>query len=230
MKNVLPDERSMTVGSKQRRERERQELRQAILTAARDIAAREGWQAVTIRKVAEAIEYTPPMIYEYFASKEALLLELLREGFRQVGHIIQAIRSRGGHPENVLMQVALAYWRFAFTSPELYQVMHGLGGVPFGTSQTPLEAQSVFAAVREVVHSVMSAHGVQRPDLDGDVDILWSTLHGLISLTMAGRIAGGEPRAAILVERAVQDLLRAWGAEEREARGSQHQPGNKHSS
>ncbi len=218
------------MGSKQRRERERQELRQAILTAARDIAAREGWQAVTIRKVAEAIEYTPPMIYEYFASKEEILLELLREGFRQVGRIIQAIRARGGPAENALMQVALAYWRFAFTSPELYQVMHGLGGVPFGTSETPPEAQSVFATVREVIHAVMSAHGVERPDLDGDVDILWSTLHGLISLTMAGRIAGGEPRAATVVERAVQDLLRAWGAEEREASGSWHQSGDQRSS
>lgn len=218
------------MGSKQRRERERQELRQAILTAARDIAAREGWQAVTIRKVAEAIEYTPPMIYEYFASKEALLFELLCEGFRQVGQIIQVIQAKGGSPESLLTQVALAYWRFAFTWPELYQVMHGLGGVPFGTSQTPPEAQSAFAAVREVVRAVMSAHGVQRPDLDGDVDILWSTLHGLISLTMAGRIAGGEPRAVTLVERAVRDLLRAWGAEEREASGFRHQPGNKHSS
>jgi AcrR family transcriptional regulator len=218
------------VGSKQRRERERQELRQAILTAARDIAAREGWQAVTIRKVAEAIEYTPPMIYEYFASKEALLFELLREGFRQVGQIIQAIQARGGPAENVLAQVALAYWRFAFTSPELFQVMHSLGGVPFGTSETPQEARSAFAAVRETVRAALEAHGVERPDLDGDVDILWSTLHGLISLTMTGRIAGGEPRAATLVERAVHDLLTAWEVKEPAAPGSRHQSGDQRSS
>ncbi len=214
------------MGSKQRRQRERQELRQAILAAARDIAAREGWQAVTIRKVAEAIEYTPPIIYEYFASKEALLFELLREGFWQVGQIIQAIQARGGPAENVLAQVALAYWRFAFASPELYQVMHGLGGVPFGTSETPQEARSAFAAVREAVRAALEAHGVQRPDLDGDVDILWSTLHGLISLTMAGRIAGGEPRAESLVERVVHDLLTAWEVEGQVAPDSRHQPGD----
>ncbi len=205
------------MGSKQRRERERQELRQAILSAARDIAAREGWQEVTIRKIAEAIEYTPPIIYEYFASKESLLLELLREGFRQLVQIIQTIQAKGDPPENVLREVAIAYWHFAFNSPELYQVMHGLGGVPFGTSETPPEARSAFAAVRETVRAALKAHGVRRPDLDGDVDILWSTLHGLISLTMTGRIAGGEPRAASLVERAVNDLLVAWEVEEREA-------------
>jgi len=207
----------MGVGSKQRRERERQELRQAILRAARDIAAREGWQEVTIRKIAEAIEYTPPIIYEYFASKEALLLELLREGFQQLVQIIQTIQAKGDPPDSILRQVALAYWQFAFNSPELYQVMHGLGGVPFGTSETPPEARSTFAAVRETVHAALEAHGVRRPDLDGDVDILWSTLHGLISLTMTGRIAGGVSRAASLVERAVNDLLVAWEVEEREA-------------
>ena len=215
------------MGSKQRRERERQELRQAILTAARDIAAREGWQAVTIRKVAEAIEYTPPIIYEYFASKEALLLELLREGFQQVGQLIKTTQARGGSPEHVLVQVALAYWRFAFTSPELYQLMHSLGGVPFGIEETPQEARSTFAAVRETVGVALGARGVQRSDLNGDVDILWSLLHGLISLTMTGRIAGGEQRAAALVERAVHDLLTAWVVEARETPESGDQPENK---
>ena len=57
-------------------------MKQAILAAARDIAAQEGWQAVTIRKVADRIEYSPPMIYEHFENKDAVLLELMREGFR----------------------------------------------------------------------------------------------------------------------------------------------------
>jgi AcrR family transcriptional regulator len=57
-------------------------MKQAILAAARDIAAQEGWQAVTIRKVADRIEYSRPMIYEHFENKDAVLLELMREGFR----------------------------------------------------------------------------------------------------------------------------------------------------
>lgn len=198
------------MGSSQRRERERQELRQAILTAARTIAAKDGWQAVTIRKVANAIEYTPPVIYEYFDSKHDLLLALLIEGCRQLTHDLQQAQTGDASPEDLLLQVALAYWHFAFTAPELYQVMHGLGGVPFGTAETPKEAREAFAAMRNAVCRVLDAHGVQRPDIDGDVDIFWSTLHGLITLTMAGRMKGGAPRAFPLVERAVQNLLRAW--------------------
>src|SRR5690242_280593 len=119
------------MGTKERRDRERQELRQAILAASREIAAREGWQAVSMRKVAERIEYSPPTIYEHFASKEALLLELMREGFRLLMERVQAGDSAAAAPEARIMALARGYWEFAWEHPELYQVMHGLGGVPF---------------------------------------------------------------------------------------------------
>src|SRR5215831_9675639 len=67
-----------------RRERERQELRGQILRAAREIARAEGWQAVTVRKIADQVEYSPAAIYEYFDSKEAILYALMVEGFRLI--------------------------------------------------------------------------------------------------------------------------------------------------
>ena len=91
--------------------------------------------------------------------------------------------------------------------------MHGLGGVPFGTTEMPKEARDAFAALRSAVRRVLDAQGVQHPDIDGDVDLFWCTLHGLITLTMAGRMNGGVPRAFPLVERAVHNLLRAWTGE-----------------
>jgi len=194
-------------GIKQRRERERQALRQAILEAAREIAAREGWQAVTIRKVAERIEYSPPMIYQYFASKDDLLLALLREGFADVTARLRAAQVAATTPEESLIRAAAAYWTFAWERPELYQVMHGLGGVPFGTTDTPPEARAAFAALRDAVRPLV---GDAVPDLDDDVDLLWSTLHGLVALAMDGRIAGGQQRAMRIMERAVRDLARAW--------------------
>lgn len=119
------------MGIRQRRERERQQPRQGILLAARDIAAQEGWQAVTMRKVADRIEYSPPTIYEHFPSKEAILSDLMRQGFRLLLVELQTVHAAAHDSEAALLAMARVYWNFAWEYPELYQVMHGLDGVPF---------------------------------------------------------------------------------------------------
>jgi AcrR family transcriptional regulator len=68
------------MGSSERKERLKQVLKQSILRVARNIAEHEGWDKVTIRRIADEIEYTPPTIYEFFKNKEDLLDELAKEG------------------------------------------------------------------------------------------------------------------------------------------------------
>ena len=108
--------------------RQRETLRSSILAAAREIASSEGWRAVTIRKIAAAVEYSPPVIYEYFDSEEELLLELVREGYAGQLQAIDKARNSSDDPEEALLDMARAWCRFAFRSPDLYQVMYGLGG------------------------------------------------------------------------------------------------------
>ena len=213
------------MGTKERRDRERQELRQAILIASREIAAREGWQAVSIRKVAERIEYSPPTIYEHFTSKEALLLELMREGFRLLMDRVQAGNRAAATPDARIMAVARAYWEFAWDYPELYQVMHGLGGVPFcfdeqieraenapnpaDPGQVSPEAKAVFQFTMDALKDLVGGGEQDCEAREASVHILWATLHGLVALTMAGRIDGGRAQAAGLLERAVRAFLAA---------------------
>lgn len=197
------------MGIKQRRERERQEIRQSILSAARQIAVEEGWQAVTTRKVAEHIEYSQPTIYEYFENKEAILLALLHYGFERLLAVMQAVAVTDD-PEARLLTMTEAYWDFAFTSPELYQVMHSLGGVTFGHPDTPVEAKQTFALMREAVQQWAQDKGVDMPRLNDVVDARWGLVHGLVSLTMAGRIAGGPTRAKQILLQTTRDLLFAW--------------------
>jgi len=213
------------MGTKERRDRERQELRQAILIASRDIAAHEGWQSVSMRKVAERIEYSPPTIYEHFTSKEALLQELMREGFRLLMERVQAGNSTAAAPEARIMAVARAYWDFAWDYPELYQVMHGLGGVPFcfdasidvaeglpnpsDPEQFSPEAKAVFQFAMDAIKDLAGGGEQDCDEREASVHILWATLHGLVALTMAGRIDGGRAQAAGLVERAVRSFLAA---------------------
>ena len=213
------------MGTKERRDRERQELRQAILAASRDIAAQEGWQSVSIRKVAERIEYSPPTIYEHFTSKDALLTELMREGFRLLMERARTGNNAAASPEARIMAVAAAYWEFAWDYPELYQVMHGLGGVPFafdpgidatestpdlsGPEQFPPEAKVVFQFTMDAIKDLADGDEPDCDEIEASVHVLWATLHGLVALTMAGRIDGGRAQAASLVERAVRNFLAA---------------------
>ena len=73
------------MGIKERQERDREAVRRAILDAARDLFVTEGYQNVSIRKIAERIEYSPAAIYGYFASKDDIFFALAEEGFRLLG-------------------------------------------------------------------------------------------------------------------------------------------------
>ena len=111
--------------------------------------------------------------------------------------------------------MAQSYWDFAFRHPELYQVMHGLDGVSFGTAETPQEAKDGFDALRDAVRAVFPGDSASGRDLFDEVDTFWATLHGLVSLTMAGRIKDGRERAAALVETGGRVYVAAWQKEER---------------
>jgi AcrR family transcriptional regulator len=73
------------MGIKERHERDREAVRRAILDAARELFVAEGFQQVSIRKIAERIEYSPAAIYSYFPSKDDIFFALAEEGFRLLG-------------------------------------------------------------------------------------------------------------------------------------------------
>jgi AcrR family transcriptional regulator len=83
------------MGIKERHDRDREAVQRAILDAARDLFVNEGYQNVSIRKIAERIEYSPAAIYGYFPSKDDIFFALAEEGFRLLGQLIpdQAARA-----------------------------------------------------------------------------------------------------------------------------------------
>ena len=198
------------VSIKQRREREKQEIRQAILLAARQIALQDGWQSVTIRKVAERIEYSPPTIYEYFVSKEDILFELYVEGFRQLALALQAARASVEDPRERLLRMADAYWDFAMGHQELYQVMFGMGGVPFDCRGKLSSSHSAICTIQDALEDWIRATGVSLPDPQGALAIVRGLMHGLISLAVVDRIQGGAAEGKKLMRRAIADLLTSW--------------------
>src|SRR4028119_1480752 len=137
------------MGIKERRQRQRETLRSAILVAAREVASTEGWRGVTIRKIAARVEYSPPVIYEYFDSKEDLLLELVRTGYAGQLEAIERARNASDDPEEALLEMSSAWCRFAFEAPDLYQVMYGLGGVSFPVAELEKGGEKIAEAIAE---------------------------------------------------------------------------------
>jgi AcrR family transcriptional regulator len=215
------------MGFKERRDRERTEMRQAILQAASEIAAQEGWHAVTIRRVAERIEYSPPTIYEYFESKEALLEAEASEGFRLLLAALYAARDAHADPSERLRAMGRAYWDFVWVHPQLYQAISGLGGVNFcepGHEHPHAEGRQVFEAFFEGLRSVLSPRNGAEVDLEGKCIVLWSLYHGFIALLMAGRIPMEErEHARELADRSIGELLSAWQAQRSPSHGARPQ-------
>src|SRR6478672_10046742 len=110
------------MGTQERRERERQELRTKILDAARALFSAHGYDAVTMRKIAEAIEYSPTAIYQHFQDKETLVAELCRHDFRSfAGHFAAAAALED--PVERLCAAGRAYFAFAGECPQHYRSM-----------------------------------------------------------------------------------------------------------
>ena len=205
------------MGVKERRDRERLGMRRAILDAAREIAAHEGWHAVTIRRIAEVIEYSPPTIYEYFPSKEALLVEVSHEAFGLLLGDLRGARDATPDPRERLRSMVAAYWAFVWKHPELYQVISGLGGVNVcepGDECLHTEGTQVAELFREVLQTILPPANRTAEDLENKVIVIWSLFHGFTALLMAGRIPmEARDRALELGQQALGDLVSAWQAE-----------------
>src|SRR5215467_996344 len=115
------------MGITERRQRQKEEVKTNILSTAWQMVKEDGWEAISIRKIADAIEYSVPVIYDHFENKEAILWEFAKEGFQRLTKKIQQAKDKSGDPAEQLKAIADAYWSFASKNRESYQLMFGMG-------------------------------------------------------------------------------------------------------
>ncbi|WP_330182075.1 TetR/AcrR family transcriptional regulator [Nocardia sp. NBC_01503] len=193
--------------SGRRREREREQMRNLLLDTARGIAAEQGWQAVTIRRIADRIEYTSPVIYQYFSGKDALVSEVMCIGFRDITDRIEATMAEP--VDSRLAALATAFWSFAFGAPELYQAMNGQAGVSFDGADMPPEVSRGFMVFHAVLESIAAEQGRRLRDPAAAVHTMWAYLHGFVALAMSGRVAGGAEQGERYMLASLQPLFDA---------------------
>src|SRR5437763_721083 len=107
------------------RQKRHQLTKQAILQAAKKIVAEEGVTALSMRAIADKIDYSPSGLYEYYGSKEEIVAELTKEGFEKLGSDLTRI-DPALSPSQRLTEAGLVYLRFAASYPELYGLMFGI--------------------------------------------------------------------------------------------------------
>lgn len=182
------------MGSKERREREKQETRQRILDAARDLFVESGYEAVTMRKIAERIEYSPTAIYVHFADKDALMRELSICDFLAFTTAFLAVPP-SEDPIERLRSLGRALVSFAMEHKNQYRLL-------FMTERPEPDAEVLAAkpqvdAYHLLIAAVSSAREAGRIHEGWAIDVvaqtLWGSLHGLVALHLVMPARGRVP-------------------------------------
>jgi AcrR family transcriptional regulator len=171
------------------RARRAAERRQQILDAARALAEADGWAAVTSRRLADAIGYTQPVLYQHFpGGKTEIMRTVALAGFAELAAATRAAMGRKTGARAVAA-VAEVYLAFAAAHPSLYEAMF----------QLPIDARFAQDDNEAELRSAFDALAAALGDADDGTatEVLWSALHGMSLLERAGRMRPGHRRNRI---------------------------------
>lgn len=182
------------MGVAERRGREREQLRQNIVVAARDLLLEQGLSGLSMRSIAERIEYSPATIYLYFKDKDELVGEVVRTGFELMESVaVDELKRLGPAADGAEQYGALgrAYARFAVENPAYFRVMFELPGTPGGECEPECAATSPtgFERTVEVVRSAMDHGSMRAGDARRTALIGWGLIHGLTTLYLSGHLS-----------------------------------------
>jgi AcrR family transcriptional regulator len=186
------------MGIKERQERDRESVRRAILDAARELFVSEGYQNVSIRKIAERIEYSPAAIYSYFPSKDDIFFALADEGFRLLSNPADPRHSKDLEtmsPLDRIRAIFLRLYAFSRDHPQYFALIFVDRSVPKINRE-----YERFAFIREMKSHILAhiQHCIDTKILPADLDpfvafrLLTMGLLGLAVLRLCDRLAPGE--------------------------------------
>ena len=189
---------SAVMGIKERREREREDLRTRIMDAARQLIVEQGVDAVSMRKIAERIEYSPTAIYQHFADKEALLHAMCDRDFAELN---ERMRERGANvtdPVEGIVVFGASYVRFAMEFPSHFRVMFMTPNAhPTEMSDEDRRKQGDpeqdgYAAFKLMIQAAIDAGRFRDEFHEADLvaQVLWGIVHGVASIHIAKK---GDP-------------------------------------
>ena len=208
------------MGVKERREREKSETREKILDAARELFVTEGYEGVSMRGVAEKVEYSPTAIYVHFADKNELFHELCRQDFARLQEVMKTA-ALPQDPIELIRQIGRNYFEFGVRYPNHYHFMFMATHAPHEPDEADREIMGnpevdAYAFLKWAAQQAIDA-GCFREELrDAEMisQTLWAAVHGVISLHIAkGKDQWVEwrplqERAELMLEVTLRGMLR----------------------
>jgi len=182
------------MGIKERQERDKEAVRRSILDAARELFVNEGYQNVSIRKIAERIEYSPAALYGYFPSKDDIFFALAEEGFHLLHRPIDHA-DPSEPPLDAVRRMLWHFYEFSVEQPQYFALMFVDRSVP-----SIRRVYEHFAFARETKHELMSR--LQRAIDEGTLPksvppavafrLLVTALIGVATMRLSDRLSPGE--------------------------------------
>jgi AcrR family transcriptional regulator len=176
------------MGITERKEKEKVDLQKAILAAARAIFLEKGYDNVSIRNIAERIQYSPTTIYLYFKDKDAIFNAIHKEGFALLNEKFQVLQSVANHFER-LKAMGRIYIQFANDNPDLYDLMF-VQNAPMDCIdefETWQEGQKAFDGLKFTIQGCIDNGDLKFKDAEIGAFVIWSFMHGMCVLNFKER-------------------------------------------
>ena len=179
------------MGVAERRTREKLALRQEILAAARKLFVEEGYDAVSMRRIAEKIEYSPTTIYLHFKDKADLLFQLCEESFAKLRRQLETLSPQDGGSLGMLRKGLRTYVDFGLKHPQHYTVtfmvphQHDEPDDDARYKSPETEGMKAFAFLRASVEAAVRDGKLKPGDVDATARALWAGVHGITSLLIS---------------------------------------------
>jgi AcrR family transcriptional regulator len=177
------------MGIVERREREKEEMRKLILDTSLNLFVKMGFENVSMRTIAEAIEYSVGTLYLYFKDKDEIFFSLFKQGFEMFYQRQQQLQSIENSLER-MKQHAKEYIQFAFENPALYEIMFVLKS-PMKHVENEHDIQVSGASFQALVSSVqqcMDDGFIAKSDLYATSLYFWGCVHGIVTLIQSKRM------------------------------------------
>lgn len=178
------------MGIAERKEREKEELRERILSAAKTLFLEKGVEKTSIRNIADLIEYSPGSIYHYFKDKNEIFHALHSEGFQLLMSRMEPL-SQVANPMERLKKMGLIYIAFALENPDMYDLMFikeaPMMHVSNSNEEQWKEGFGTFNFLRATIKDCIDTGYFRGHDEEALSFLIWSTVHGMASLQIRQR-------------------------------------------